>query len=82
MNFLVDALSRLPQHDRRADPIVTLVFSPSQLGLAAVTRSQASVHSSIPGGGIQAGLEEDPEFLHLKPDFQIVNGMFVKGGRL
>ena len=36
MNFLADALSRLPQYGSKADPVVNTVFSPSQLGLAAV----------------------------------------------
>ena len=82
MNFLADALSRLPQHGSKANPMINTVFSPSQLGLAVVTRSQVSARLPNPGVGLQTELEEDPEFQRLKPDLQLVNGMYVKGGRL
>ena len=76
---MADALSRLPQHGNKADPVVDTVFSPSQLGLAVVTQSQVSARLANPGAGLQAGLGEDPEFPKLKPDLQLVDGVFVKG---
>ena len=82
MNFLADALSRLPQHESKSDPIVDSVFSPSQLGLTAVTRSQTSLHSMATGRGLQTRLEEDPEFQVLKLELQMVDGVYVKGGKL
>ncbi|XP_077166890.1 uncharacterized protein LOC143823989 [Paroedura picta] len=61
MNFLADALSRLPQYNSKRDPLVDTVFTPAQLGMAAVTRSHVKTDTPIPGGWVQKEMSQDPE---------------------